>query len=572
MERPAGGRIVDATSADLIIEGRVATLAGEEGFGWRKGLAVADGRVLAVGTPAELAALAGPSTTRWRLDDRALVMPGITDAHLHLMSLALGERQIDLSAAKDMDDALDRLAEAHRVRLGQGDERGWLLGHGWSLHGLGRWPDAGLLDRVAPGRPVALYAHDHHSRWVSTAALERAGVGRDAGDPDGGLIRRDQSGQPTGVLHETASVLVDPAIPEPDLDELEGSLGRTAAALAALGVTGCHDPGELSADRRITRGPVLYQSLAARGRLPLRVHASVRATQLDHAIELGLRSGHSGQAQSDDPVAARRAGRFRMGWLKLFADGSLGSRSAALLEPYADAATNTPTGGPRGMYLSRADELRALLMRAAGAGIDGQVHAIGDGAVRMALDVLGEVPAGILARRIEHAQLVDPEDVPRFGRLGIAASLQPVHLRSDAGPARAAWGTRAEHAFPVAALAATGALIPFGTDAPVEPADPWPGIAVAIFRRDPFSPADEPLGASHAIDLARAIRAACLDPARVARDEGLGRLVADQSADLLIVPSEGFRQPIDPQVLAATRPLVTLIDGKVAYRAGEFDA
>lgn len=568
MGRPSAQPI----AADLIIEGRVATLAAEAGFGWQAGVAIADGRVVAVGAPAELDSLAGPATTRWRLDDRALVMPGITDAHLHLMTLALAERQIDLSDAAGLDDALARLADAHRARLAAGDPRGWLLGHGWSLHGLGRWPDAELLDRVAPGRPIALYAHDHHSRWLSTAALQLAGIGRDTDDPDGGLIRRDASGLPTGMLHETACVFVDSAIPDPDPDELEASLARTAAWLATLGISGCHDPGELTADRRIVRGPLLYRALAARGRLPLRVHASVRAAQLEHAIELGLRSGQGVRQESDDPRAARRADRYRMGWLKLFADGSLGSRSAALLEPYTDAAANPPTGGPRGMYLSQPAELRDLLLRAAAAGIDGQVHAIGDGAVRMVLDVLGKVPVGVLGRRVEHAQLVDPGDVARFGRLGIAASVQPVHLRSDAAPARVAWGERAEHAFPLASLAAGGALIPIGTDAPVEPADPWPGIAVAICRRDPFSPADEPLGRHHSIDLARAIRAACLDPAQVAGVEGLGRLVAGQSADLLIVPSEGFRQPLDPRVLAATRPLATLIDGEVVHRADEFEA
>ena len=560
------------SAAELIVEGRVATLAGETGFGWQAGVAIADGRVVAVGPPAQLDALAGPGTTRWRLGDGLLAMPGITDAHLHLMSLALAERQVDLTDAAGLDGALARLADANRAWLAVGDAESWLVGHGWSLNGLGAWPNAELLDRAAPGRPVALYAHDHHSRWLSSTALRLAGIGRATVDPDGGLIRRDETGQPTGMLHETACVLVDPAIPDPERDEIETSLARTAATLAALGVTGCHDPGELSADRQVVRGPLVYRSLAERGKLPLRVHASVRATQLEHAIEMGLRSGQGVRPETDDRLTARRAARYRMGWLKLFADGSLGSRSAALLEPYADSVANPPTGGPRGMYLSRPGELRALLLRAAAAGIDGQVHAIGDGAVRMALDVLGDVPPGVLRRRVEHSQLVHPADVPRFGRLGIAASVQPVHLRSDAAPARAAWGDRADEAFPLAPLAASGALIPFGTDAPVEPPEPWPGIAVAICRRDPFSPADEPLGDRHAIDLARAIRAACLDPAQVAGEEGLGRLVVGQSADLLVVPSDGFGEPFDPAVLAATRPLATLIDGELVHRADRFEA
>jgi predicted amidohydrolase YtcJ len=559
------------TRADLIIEGRVATLAGDRGWGWEAAVAVGEGRVLAVGSVSEVAATAGPGTRRWRLRDDEIVMPGITDAHLHLMLMVLAETQLDLTETSDLDGALARLARAHRDRVAEGDGDGWLLGHGWSLHALGRWPTAADLDAACPGRPVALYSHDHHSRWVSTAALRRAGISAETADPGGGLIRRDDAGQATGLLHETASGLVDAAIPDPDVAELEAGLARQASLLAALGVTGCHDPAELSSERRIVRGPVFYRRRAAAGRLPLRVHASVRAPQLDAAIELGLRSGEGvGAEVAGDPVAERLATRYRMGWLKLFADGSLGSRSAALLEPYDDAAVRPPTGGPSGMFLETADDLREDLQRAAAAGISGQVHAIGDAAVRLALDLLADVPAAGPRRRVEHAQLVHPSDQPRFGSLGIGASVQPVHLRSDAEQARAAWGERAEHAFPLAGMDASGALMPFGTDAPVEPVDPWPGIAVAVGRRDPGRPREKPLGPAHALRLDRAIRAACLDPALVAGQTDLGRLLPGYRADLLVVPSLGD-DAADPGSIAATRPYATLIDGEVVFRAPGFD-
>jgi hypothetical protein len=416
-----------------------------------------------------------------------------------------------------------------------------------------------MLERVCPGRQVALYAHDHHTRWVSRLALDAAGLDESTADPAGGHLRRDDAGRLTGILHEAAASLVEPAIPAPTDDQMEELIRAQAADLAALGVTGCHDPGELASEKRIQRGPLLYRRLAERGRLPLRVHSSIRARELDHAVELGLRSGQG-------------VGRFRMGWLKMFADGSLGSRSAALLEPYTDAATRPPTGGPRGMFLDAPEELREDLTSAAQAGISGQVHAIGDAAVRAVLDVFETVPRGPLTPRVEHAQLVDPADVPRFGRLGVAASLQPVHLRSDAEPARAAWGERAENAFPVGALIASGALIPFGTDAPVEPPDPWPGLAVAVVRREPSRSADTPLGAPHAIDLSRAIRAACLDPALVAGQPDVGRLTVGSRADLLVVPAAGFGEPFDAAALARTRPLATLIDGEIAYVSPDFDA
>ncbi len=535
--------------ADLLISGRIATLAGEEGFGWSSGLAIADGRIVEPGDDLE-------SAERWRLPDDLVVMPGITDAHLHLMALVLAERQVDLTGL-DLDRALAAVARAHDALATAGDHDGWLLGHGWSLHSLGRWPDTAMLERAAPGRPVALYAHDHHARWVSAAALRGAGIAT-MSDPPGGLIRRDAVGTPTGILHETASALVDRAIPDPEPAELEAGLARVATQLAALGVTGCHDPGELGSERAIKRGPLFYRALAAAGRLPLRVHASVRAPQLDRAIELGLASGQS-------------VGRYTMGWLKLFADGSLGSRSAALLEPYADVADNPPTGGDRGMFLTDRAELAELLGRAAEAGISGQVHAIGDAAVRTVLDVLARVPPAPLMRRVEHAQLVDPADVPRFGRLAVAASMQPVHLRSDAAVARQAWGSRAENAFPIGAIAAGGALIPFGSDAPVEPPDPWPGIAEALVRHEPLDADDPPLGIRHAVSLARALRAACLDPALVAGQTDLGRLLPGYRADLLIVPAATLHEPVDAATLALTRPLATLIDGEVAHRSPAFD-
>jgi hypothetical protein len=335
-----------------------------------------------------------------------------------------------------------------------------------------------------------------------------------------------------------------------------------AQQLAALGITGCHDPGELSADVQITRGPLFYRRLAGEGRLALRVHASVRAPQLKTAIEAGLRSGQT-------------AGHFTMGWLKLFADGSLGSRSAALLAPYDDAATNPPTGGPSGMFLTDPRELLELARRAEANGIAVQIHAIGDAAARAVLDVfeaLPRLPGGLpLMRRMEHAQLVDPVDQPRFGLLGVAASVQPVHLRSDIPQINLGWGKRGEYAIPLRGLLDGDALIPFGTDAPVEPPDPWPGLAVAVVRRDPNDESAVPVGAGQRIDLARALRAACLDPALVAGQADLGRLTPGMRADLLVVPAAGFGESPDAAALAATRPLATLIDGQVVHRDPRFD-
>ena len=549
----------DAPLADLIITGRVATLAGDSGFGWEQGIAIHGGRVLAVAPSAQLEGLAGPRTQRRQLAADQLLMPGITDAHLHLMTLTLAATQIDVTGL-GLPAVLDAVAARHAQMLAAGDKDGWLRGHGWSAHDLGGWPDAAALERTAPGRRIELVAHDHHSSWLSVAALRAAGITAGTRDPDGGLVRRDAAGEPTGILHETAGALVEAAIPEPAQTLIEESLATVATQLAALGVTGCHDPGELNADQEIVRGPVFYRRLAEEGRLPLRVHSSVRAPQLERAMALGMRSGAG-------------VGRYTMGWLKLFADGSLGSRSAALLSPYDDAATNPPTGGSTGMFLATLEELADNTRTAEDAGIATQIHAIGDGAVRAVLDVFESIspnPRLKLRRRVEHAQLVDPVDQPRFGRLGVAASVQPCHLRSDAPQVRAGWGERGENAFPLRALLDGGALIPFGTDAPVEQPDPWPGIAVALARRDPLDRGATPIGIGHAISLDRALRAACLDPAQVAGLTDLGRLTAGMRADLLVVPAAAFATPYDPAELAGTRPLATLIDGQVVYRDPSF--
>jgi predicted amidohydrolase YtcJ len=227
------------------------------------------------------------------------------------------------------------------------------------------------------------------------------------------------------------------------------------------------------------------------------------------------------------------------------------------------------------MILTPVEDLADLARRAEANGIAVQIHAIGDAAVRAVLDVfeaLPPVPHGLpLMRRMEHAQLVDPIDQPRFGSLGVAASVQPVHLRSDIPQIHLGWGERGANAIPLRGILDGGALIPFGTDAPVEQPDPWPGIATAVVRRDPADGAALPVGPHQAIDLARALRGACLDPALVAGESDLGRLTPGMRADLLVVPAVGFAETLDAAALATTRPLATLIDGAVVHRAARFD-
>ncbi len=364
--------------AGLIIRGRIATLAGSDGPGWVEAVAIADGRVLAAGMSVDVERLADAGTRRIELPPDAVAIPGLTDAHLHLVEAALARARVDLHAAASLDVALDRVAEAAAA---QPDPDRWVEGSGWDADRFGRWPTADDLERVAPGRLVALWAHDHHALLVSLRALTEAGIDPGRTDPQGGVIRRDADGRPTGVLHETAARLVSARIPPPDEATIEAAVRPLAQELLGLGVVAVHDPGGLALQDGL-RGPIAaYRHLAATDALELRVHPCIRPEQLDAAEAEGIRSG--------SPLGPDPRGRLRMGWLKTFADGTLGSRTAALLDPLQPVAGEPPPPNDGyGVWMVPPDALREQAARAAALGIATQIHAIGDAAVGAALDAL----------------------------------------------------------------------------------------------------------------------------------------------------------------------------------------
>ncbi|HEY2888100.1 MAG TPA: amidohydrolase family protein, partial [Candidatus Limnocylindrales bacterium] len=383
-------------------------------------------------------------------------------------------------------------------------------------------------------------------------ALALAGIDRERTDPPGGAIRRDAGGLPTGVLHEAATALVTAHIPAPSVEAHERAIRRLGQDLVTYGVVAVHDPGSLRPSPGLGGPYAAYGNLADRHELPVRVHVSIRSEALAAAVGAGLRSG---TLLGDDP-----AGRARIGWLKLFADGSLGSRTAAMLAPFEPPAGSPFDPRDTGIWVTEPAHLAELTARAAVAGIATQIHGIGDAAVRAALDAF-EPPAtrGLPYRaRIEHAQLVDPADLSRFGALGVVASIQPIHLRADAAQARRSWGARAERsAYAWGSLLRAGATLAFGTDAPVEPVDPWPGILLAMSRRSPEWPPGTPaFGPEEGLTLDAALRAACLGPAEAAGSTDRGRLTTGQRADVVVVRAN-----------LTSRPRVVLIDGQVAYEA-----
>ena len=429
---------------------------------------------------------------------------------------------------------------------------GWILGSGWDQRRWGVWPHADMLERAAPGRHVALRSFDLHAVWASPAALAAGGIDASTPDPDGGIVRRSADGEPDGILFEKASEVVLKHAPLPTPDSLRRAIRAIARSCLELGVVGAHELGTLFPDTA-NEAVDIYASLADAGELPIRVHAGVRADGLENALERGLRSGSRiGEA---DPS------RLAFGWLKLFADGTLGSRTAALLEPREGTAE-------RGLLTNPPEFLRERVNRAAAARIATTVHTIGDAAVRLGLDVLGPTAASAtFMPRLEHVQLCHPDDRARFAELGVAASIQPIHLREDAPGARRDWGDRAESTgYAWRSLLDAGATLAFGQDAPLEPLDPWPGIGLSVLRRDPTWDADAvAFGADQALTLEQAIRASTVGPWQTLRDPVGGRLVPGSLADVVVLPS----MPDDELLLSADfdriRPRLVLVGGETAF-------
>jgi len=401
-----------------------------------------DGRILAVGEGARSAA--GRRARVVRLRGRA--WPGLIDAHVHMEGLADRHLTLDLTGVPSLEEALANIKSwSDKVPTG-----GWLAGAGWYNDA---WPDSAFptraqLDKAARGRPVFLRRKDGHSAWVSSAALKLAGIDRATEDPPGGGIDRNESGEATGILRETAMHLVDVLVPRPSEAELDGAMGRALAELAALGLTGVH-----SMDT--ARGFGSWQRLRARGALPLRITYNIPLADLGHAERIGVRSGWGDEW-------------LRIWGVKAFLDGSLGSRTAEMLDGSGTAR------------LTQLD-LVEMVERCARAELNVCLHAIGDGAVRRALDALApHRDAGSSWRpRIEHAQCVNPKDMKRFGRIGVIASMQPIHAVADRELVEQYWPKVSADSYAWGALERAGARLAFGSDAPVESADPIAGIEAA---------------------------------------------------------------------------------------------
>jgi predicted amidohydrolase YtcJ len=489
-----------------------------------------------------------PKDIDYQIDGKGRVMlPGMIDAHLHVMGIGVGALTLDLSDTNSLQEALAKIKAFAETN----PSRPWILGRGWNQEkwGLGRFPTAEELDSVIADRPVYLGRVDGHAGWANSLAMERAGIDAKAKDPSGGrIIRKAGSRAPAGVFVDAAESLITKAIPAPRAVERDLALQEAQKLLHANGITAAADMGTSMEDWHT------FRRAGDNGTLSLRI--------MSYASDVDMMAMVAGPA----PTRWLYNDRLRMNGVKLYLDGALGSRGAVLKAPYEDEPSN------RGLPLLTSAQLRNLMSRAAMGNFQLAVHAIGDGAnadLLSAINSLAESYDGDRRWRVEHAQIVDPADIAAFGRHGIIASMQPVHQTSDRLMAEARLGpNRLGGAYAWQSIAAAGAKLAFGSDAPVERPDPFAGLAVAISRTDENG---EPFGgwrAAEAVSREQALKGFTSDAAFAGFADGrFGRLVRGEQADFILVDRDPFLS--SPQEIRETRVLETWVGGRKVFDAAQ---
>lgn len=506
---------------------------GDARYPWARALAIVDGKIAAL--DAEADAWDAASGAIVEETEGTLVIPGLTDAHIHAMWYALSLREMNL---RDLSRVA--LLEAVAARVHELPPGAWIIGRGWdqTLWDGGRFPTAVELDRVAPQHPVALIAKNAHAWVVNTAALRAAHITADTPDPLHGKLGRNADGSPDGMLFENATGLVRTVIPPATLEEIVDALDVAQEHLLAFGITAIHDVDGVPAF-------AAFQELRRQERQQVRVIKYVRLESLDAVLNAGLRSGYG-----DDWL--------RFGGLKLFADGALGSRTGAMFAPYEGEPENL------GLLTLEPEQLVEATQRAAAGGLALAIHAIGDRANTFVVDALEAArslnPA--LRHRIEHVQLMRPEDQARMGRAGFVASMQPIHAIHDMAMADRYLGPqRVPYAYAWRSVMEAGSVLAFGSDAPIEIFDPFIGLYAAVTRRreDGF-PGPEGWHPEQRLTLPEALRAYTWGAAYAAGLESrMGLLKPGYVADLAMLDRDIFALP--PEALLETRVTRVMVGG-----------
>jgi len=513
-------------------------------------VAISNGRIVAMGDDETMLAHLGAGEEHIDLAGNCVV-PGLVDSHVHFRSYSLGLQRIDLDGVSALDEALQRIA-FFAGKMGKSE---WLLGRGWNQ---AEWPgeqfpNAADLDRVSPHRPVFLKHKSGHAAWANSKALQMAGISRESPDPPGGEIQRDKMDRPTGILFETAIDLVRKYVTKPGEAELVAAMRIGQQNCLKAGLTGIHDYDGRSCFQAL-------QTLHQNGDLQLRAVKNIPVILLDQAIGLGLRSGFG-----DDWL--------RIGGVKMFADGALGPRTAALLSPYENEPDN------RGIVVTEMEEMMAQALVASDAGLSVTIHAIGDRANHEVLDVYEAIrreenkrladpgkQTTKLRHRIEHAQLLHPRDIARFRELGVIASMQPIHATSDMEMADRHWGERTRYGYAWRSLLEAGAFLVFGSDAPVESINPLTGIYAAVNRRRPDGlPSPQGWHPEQKLTIAEAISAYSMGAAFTSgREKTMGTVAPRKIADLTIFDRDIHQIPSDE--LLEVSIAGTMVGGKLLYR------
>lgn len=553
------------SQADAIyVNGRLLTMDDEQPEA--EAIAIVHDRIVGVGTTTEIRRRFN-APVEVDLQGKT-VLPGLIDAHAHFISLGIARMTVDLVGAPSADAAAERVAE--RVRRSSKGQ--WIRGRGWNqnLWATKAFPHHQTLDKVAPDHPVVLSRIDGHALWVNKRALETAGITRATPDPEGGKIVRDAQGNPTGVLIDNAELLVAQHVPPPSDAELEEAILLAQQECLSLGLTGVHDMGVDSTDL------AAYRRLIESDRLQMRIYAAV-----------GGPGPTWERFKKEGPIVGFGADRLTVRAFKLYADGALGSRGAALIEPYADDPAN------RGLTVTNEQELALSVTEALQHGFQVCTHAIGDRANSIVLNVYERAIMATAARdhrlRVEHAQVLHPDDIGRFAKLRVLPSMQPTHCTSDMYWAEARLGhERSKGAYAWRSLLSTGVIIPCGSDFPVEQPGPLLGIYAAITRRDadgkPRSAADlneelfelsaegivDPSAfdggwyANERMTLAEVLRGYTTWAATAAFEESLkGSLTPGKLADFIVL-SDAFDEKAPERILATTVE-ATYIGGRKAY-------
>lgn len=531
------------TATAIFVNGRIPS-AGKKATA----LAVSADRILAIGTDAEIGKLTTPDTVAVDLKGKTLI-PGLTDAHAHLFSLGHEKSQLDLSKAVDENDAA--LIVGRKVA---GVAKGtWIVGNAWDQN---KWPSKKMptldtLDKVASENPVVLYRIDGHAAWVNSRALKLAGMNSTTPEPEGGKILRDDKGFPSGVLLDRAMRPVYALIPEPTIEEREAAMRAAFLEALSYGLTTVHD---MSVTRE---GLEIFLKLAKAGELPLRISAYLAGSDQE-LVNQWLSTG---------PMIGAYDNHLTVRGFKMFADGALGSRGASLLEPYSDDPKTA------GALRITTEELTLFTRRALKSGFQVATHAIGDRGNRVVLDAyeaaLKGYPVFSSPRlRIEHAQILHPDEVPRFKKLGVVASMQPTHCTSDMPwvPERLGAKRTESEAYVWRALLKSGARIASGSDAPVESINPFPGIYSAVARAKPDGTPKGGWNPAQKMTFGEALDSFTKGAAYATFEEDLkGSLEVGKLADFVALEEKVDELP--PAKISDVRPALTVVGGKVVYDA-----